>query len=119
LIENELGWIDDLAGRGLPVCCGRCSRRLQKFLILREGIIYAHYCRILADKEIRPAFGEGMDPMRSNVERSFTEADFEDVRRTGPNESTFKLNLFPACVLKACLDLPDSPDCRVVFPTAE
>jgi Ser/Thr protein kinase RdoA (MazF antagonist) len=54
------------------------TRRFQRFLILREGIIYAHYCRIFADKEIRPGFKQGMEQMRANVERGFTEAEFED-----------------------------------------
>ena len=54
------------------------SERLRKVLILREAIIYTHYWRILDRATLRPGFQEGMDQMRSNVERSVTDAEFED-----------------------------------------
>jgi Ser/Thr protein kinase RdoA (MazF antagonist) len=54
------------------------TERLQRFLILREAIIYTHYCRILDRATLRPSFKEGMDQMRSNVERGITDAEFED-----------------------------------------
>jgi Ser/Thr protein kinase RdoA (MazF antagonist) len=42
---------------------------LRQFVILREGILYIHYHRMLQGKEIAPAFRAGMQQMHDNVVR--------------------------------------------------
>jgi hypothetical protein len=54
------------------------TARLRKFLILREAIIYTHYRRVLDRATLRPGFTEAMDQMRTNLERSATDAEFEE-----------------------------------------
>ncbi|AMV18481.1 phosphotransferase enzyme family protein [Planctomyces sp. SH-PL14] len=45
---------------------------LRQFLILREAIIYTHYCRTVDLAAVRESFREGMDEMRRNVEAGAT-----------------------------------------------
>ena len=48
------------------------SDLLRRFLILREAIIYIHYCRTVDLSTARAGFREGMEEMRENVEREVT-----------------------------------------------
>lgn len=41
---------------------------LRQFLVLREAIIYLHYCRTLDLSTVSPAFLAGLEEMRTNVE---------------------------------------------------
>lgn len=45
---------------------------LRQFLVLREAIIYTHYCRTVDLATVRESFREGMDEMRRNVEAAVT-----------------------------------------------
>ncbi|MBI1346884.1 phosphotransferase [bacterium] len=48
------------------------SELLRGFLILREAVIYTHYCRILDPATLTNAFRAGMDEMRRHVETGST-----------------------------------------------
>ncbi len=48
---------------------------MRRFLVLREAVIYTHYCRILDRAKLSDTFREGMNRMRRNVERGVTEVD--------------------------------------------
>lgn len=48
---------------------------LRKFLVLREAVIYVHYCRTIDPAKITSGWRAGMDRMRSNVEQRLTEVD--------------------------------------------
>jgi len=53
---------------------------LRKFLILREAVIYTHYCRVLDQSALSETWRAGMDQMRRNVEGSITQIEFGDCR---------------------------------------
>jgi Ser/Thr protein kinase RdoA (MazF antagonist) len=52
--------------------------RLRDFLVLREAVIYTHYCRTLDPAKMTPGFRQGLMQMRVNVEQRVSEAGFEE-----------------------------------------
>lgn len=66
-------WDAFLTGyRGVRPHVGIDADLLRQFLILREAIIYTHYCRTVDLAAVRESFREGMDEMRRNVEAGVT-----------------------------------------------
>jgi Ser/Thr protein kinase RdoA (MazF antagonist) len=50
---------------------------IRQFLLLREAVIYTHYCRTLDPTTMTNAWRAGMDQMRKNVERGRTAVEPE------------------------------------------
>lgn len=66
-------WSSFLAGyRGVRPHIEIDGDLLRQFLIVREAIIYTHYCRTVDLATVRESFREGMDEMRRNVEAGVT-----------------------------------------------
>lgn len=82
----DAGLNDRVAGFWKPFWRGYCKTgsaraldlaQLQKFFLLREGIIYIHYHRVLDLRTVDASFHAGLEVMRTNVENQVHQVDFE------------------------------------------